>query len=110
MVITRSDLSQGYQCVQSVHSLADFAHQHPYHFDKWKNDSNSIICLSVKSEKELHKFYYKFAHLTPTVKFFEPDVNEYTSLCLYGSPEVRRQLVHLPLILNQNNNKQKINQ
>ena len=107
-MITRSDISPGYQCVQSVHSLADFAHQHPHHFDEWKNDSNSIICLSVKSEKELQKFYYKFEHLTPTVKFFEPDVNEYTSLCLYGTPEVRRRLMHLPLIFQNESQKIKI--
>jgi len=33
------------------------------------------------------------------VKFFEPDVDEFTSICLYGTPEIRKKLSHLPLIM-----------
>ena len=29
-------------------------------FKKWKEESNSIICLSVDNEFELEKYYHKF--------------------------------------------------
>jgi predicted GTPase len=99
VVITRQDINPGYQCVQSTHSIADFAYEHPEIFKIWKEQSNSIICLSAKSEEHLLKLYEKYSNITPTVKFFEPDVNEYTSICLYGTPAIRKSLSHLPLTL-----------
>lgn len=99
VVITRQDINPGYQCVQSTHSIADFAHEFPDTFRKWKNESNSIICLSAKSEEHLLKLYEKYSLLTPTIKFFEPDVNEWTSICLYATPDIRKKLSSLPLIL-----------
>lgn len=99
IVITRSDISPGYQAVQSTHSIADFAFKYPEEFKKWKSESNSIICLSVKNELELKKLYEKYNQETPSVIFFEPDVDQYTSVCLYGKPEIRRKLKHLPLLL-----------
>jgi hypothetical protein len=66
---------------------------------KWKEEYNSIICLSCKSEAQLLKLYEKYSQLTPAVKFFEPDVDEWTSICLYGTPQIRKSLSHLPLAL-----------
>lgn len=102
VVITRQDINSGYQCVQSTHSIADFAFEHSETFKKWKLESNSIICLSAKSEQHLLKLYEKYSQITPTVKFFEPDVNEFTSICLYATPEVRKSLRSLPLLLKNN--------
>ena len=99
VIITRSDISPGYQVVQSTHSIADFAAEFPQQFKEWKEESNSIICLSVKNEEELLRLYDKFEEKTPAVKFFEPDVDEFTSICLYGTKNVRRSLSHLPLCL-----------
>ena len=99
VVITRSDISEGYQVVQSTHSVADFASEYPETFSKWKEGSNSIICLSVKDEFQLQKLYHKYRDLTDTVIFFEPDVDEFTSVCLYGTPQIRKSLSHLPLAL-----------
>ena len=99
IIITRSDISNGYQVVQSTHSIADFAFEFPETFSKWKSESNSIICLSVKNEFELQKLYHKYKDLTESVMFFEPDVNQFTSLCLYGTPKIRKSLSHLPLAL-----------
>jgi len=99
VVITRSDISPGYQVVQSTHSIADFAYQHPEAFQSWKNDSNSIICLSVASEEKLLKLYNKYREVTPSTLFYEPDVDAYTSICLYGNPEIRKKLSHLSLSL-----------
>lgn len=95
-------MNPGYQVVQSTHSIADFAHTYSEVFSQWKEESNSIICLSVKSEQDLLKLYQKYKDLTPTVKFFEPDVDEWTSICLYGTPQIRKKLSHLPLILKNN--------
>jgi peptidyl-tRNA hydrolase len=97
-------MTPGYVAVQSCHAIADLAYDHPNTFKKWKEDTNSIICLSVKDEEALLKLFEKYSKLTPSTKFYEPDVNAYTAICLYGTPEVRRSLSHLPLVL-----KQKIN-
>jgi len=85
--------------VQSSHSLADFAFEHTETFKKWKEESNSIICLSAKSEQHLLQLFEKYSRITPTVKFFEPDVNEFTSICLYADSKIRKSLSHLPLTL-----------
>jgi hypothetical protein len=69
---------------------------------KWKLESNSIICLSVKNEIELKKIHQKFKDLTPIVIFYEPDVDEMTSLCLYGTPDIRKKLRSLSLLLKNN--------
>jgi len=87
---------------QTSHSIADFAYEFNEEFKVWKEESNSIICLSCKSEKDLLKIYEKYSVLTKVVKFFEPDVNEYTSICLYGTKDIRRRLSHLPLALKNN--------
>lgn len=84
---------------QSLHSIADFAYEHPEAFKEWKESSNSVICLSVPSEEKLLDLYSKLSGQTPTTKFFEPDINQWTSICLYGSPEIRKKLSHLPLAL-----------
>ena len=98
VTITRSDLNtDGYIIPQTSHAIADFAYQHRDTFSKWKEESNSIICLSAKSEEHLLKLYEKYSQLTPTIKFFEPDINQYTSICLYATTNVRRSLSNLPL-------------
>lgn len=99
IVITRADLAPGYQAVQSTHSIADFANEFPSEFKKWKDESNSIICLSAKSQEHLIQLYEKYRDKTPTVMFFEPDIDSETSLCIYGSPEIRKKLSNLSLLL-----------
>lgn len=105
MVISRQDITPGYSVVQSAHSLAEFAYEHPQIFEKWKKDSNSIICLSVKNEEELLKLFEKLAKKTPSSSFYEPDVNAFTAICVYGTSDIRKSLSHLPLVLNKNKNK-----
>ena len=39
VVITRSDLTPGYQAQQSTHSVADFANEFPQSFNEWKTTS-----------------------------------------------------------------------
>ena len=99
VVITRSDLTQGYQSQQSTHSVADFAHEFPQSFNEWKTTSNSIICLQVNNETELDTLYNKLSKLTSVTKFYEPDLNdELTSICLYANKDIRKKLSYLPLL------------
>ena len=89
---------------QSLHSIADFAYEHPEAFKEWKETSNSVICLSVPSEEKLLSLYLKLSGKTPATRFFEPDINQWTSICLYGTPEIRKSLSHLPLALKKPKN------
>lgn len=98
IVLTRNDIHNGYKIVQTAHSVADFAENFPETFKKWKEESNSIICLSVDNEFELEKYYHKFRKDTDAVIFYEPDVCENTSVCLYGKIEIRNKLKKLKLI------------
>lgn len=99
VIITRSDLTQGYQSQQSTHSVADFAHEFPQSFNEWKTTSNSIICLQVNNETELDTLYNKLSKLTSVTKFYEPDLNdELTSICLYANKDIRKKVSYLPLL------------
>lgn len=100
ITITRGDIAPGYQVVQSAHSLADFSFEYPDYFKEWKETSNSIICLSIDSKDKLIKLYDRLSKLTPAVLFFEPDIDDYTSLCLYGTPDIRKKLSNLSLSLS----------
>lgn len=99
ITVTRQDLSSGYQTVQTAHAIADFAHEFPDQFKKWKQESNSIICLSVKDEQELEKFCTTLDKKEiKYVKFYEPDVNnQLTAICLEPSERARKVTSYLPL-------------
>ena len=99
ITITRSDLPPGDQLAQSVHSTTIFCHQHPSTFHKWMSETNSVVCLAIKDESALLKYYEKFSKLTECSIFFEPDISQFTSICLYASAPIRKKLKHLPLCL-----------
>lgn len=99
VIISRKDITPGYVAVQSCHAIADFAYEHPQTFKEWKEDTNSIICLEIKDEEALLKLFEKLSKKTSCTKFYEPDVDAYTAICVHGTPEIRRSLSHLPLIL-----------
>lgn len=99
LVISREDITPGYSVVQSAHAIAEFAAEHTQTFKEWKKQSNSIICLSVKDEESLLKLFEKLDKKTPSSSFYEPDVNAFTAICVYGTPEIRKSLSHLPLVL-----------
>ncbi len=99
VVITRSDLTPGYQAQQSCHAIADFQHAFPDASKDWKDTTNSIVLLGARNEQELEKLYDKLSLKTDVVKFYEPDLNnELTSIALYASPEIRKKLANLPLL------------
>lgn len=103
VVITHKELSAGYQVVQSTHSIADFIFEHPEQAKQWKEESNSIITLACPNLESLEKLSNKLKKKGYFVtEFFEPDIdNELTSICVFGTPEVRKKLSYLPLTLKE---------
>ncbi len=97
VIVTRDDMSPGYQLVQSVHGLADFAVEHPEAFRNWQSGTNTLACLSVPDEDALEKLLQKLTLLgVPLTPFREPDVNhQLTSFCILGTEEIRAKLRYL---------------
>lgn len=94
----RDDISAGYQIVQSCHSVADFAIKFPEIFNKWQEQSNSIISLSVKNKIELEKFKEKLIKKGINfVSFYEPDIQSETALCIEPTELSRKITNNLPL-------------
>jgi len=83
-VITRKDLSPGYQGVQGMHALVEFSAKFPELYLKWYKTSNYLCFLSVWDEKELKALARKAMKLGVMVStFHEPDVNfEMTAIVL----------------------------
>lgn len=52
-LVTRRDLSPGYQAVQSCHVMRQFTADHPNIDSEWFTKSNYIALLSVRDEVEL---------------------------------------------------------
>jgi len=87
--------------VQTGHSIAEFAHDFPTEFNKWKKDSNYLISLSTDNEEKLQRLYYKLQdNGADVIGFNEPDIdNQLTAICYYGTPELRKITNKLNLAL-----------
>lgn len=85
--------------MQSAHAVAQFAKDHPEKFSEWNDDTGSIICLQVPDESTLIQLYDKWKSKTQTSKFYEPDIESYTSVSLFATPDIRKKFSHLPLSL-----------
>lgn len=103
VTVVRNDISPGYQIAQSNHSVAEFAHKYPKHFTSWITESNYIVSLSIKNEFKLEHLLKKLElYGAKVVGFREPDIgDELTSLCFYGTPELRKITNKLNLALKQ---------
>ena len=101
VTVTRQDLTQGYQLVQSGHSIAEFAYKFPELFKNWVESSNYLISLSTHNEFHLKHLYEKLRlRGANVVAFIEPDIgNQLTSICFYGTPEMRKITNKLNLAL-----------
>jgi len=88
--------------VQTAHSIAEFAHSFPNQFLDWKRESNYLVSLSVDNEEKLRRLYYKLQDSgAVVVSFTEPDIqDQLTSICYYGTPEMRKLTDKLDLALN----------
>ena len=83
-VVTRRDISPGYQVVQSCHALADFAIEHRQIFEAWQKGSNYLACLAAKNEEQLWHLAAKLDHYGIKYTLFkEPDIeNELTAIAV----------------------------
>lgn len=81
--------------------MAEFAYTYPDHFNDWMRDSKYLISLSVDNEDHLKTLFDKLKTNGATiVAFTEPDINDQlTSICYYGTPELRKLTDHLDLAL-----------
>lgn len=108
-IVTRGDLTPGYQSSQATHSALLFSQEHPYIFQQWLNQPY-IVLLSIKNEQELKKLIFKLkkSNLYFSV-FTEPDIdNQITAVCIEPSEKTRRFTSSLPLMLRQYNTNDKI--
>jgi len=52
-IVTRSDMSPGYQGVQSIHAAIQFGVEHPEIHKLWFESSNYLAWLAAKDEGHL---------------------------------------------------------
>lgn len=104
VVVTRQDLKSGYQLVQSGHAIAEFGYTFPELFNNWVDTSNYLIILSTPDEFHLKHLYKKLKWRgANVVAFTEPDIgDQLTSICFYGTPEMRKITNKLKLALLNN--------
>ena len=103
IVITRRDLSPGYQAIQSAHAAIEFQHEHPEIAKEWNTNSKYLIFLSVENEEELQSLLQKIQikDLKYSV-FLEPDIgNQLTAIALEPTDKSYRLTSNLPLALKE---------
>jgi peptidyl-tRNA hydrolase len=102
-VVTRRDMSPGYQAVQSIHAAQVFAVMFPTLNQKWHEESNYLGFLSVKDEAALIKLARKATLQGLAVAVFsEPDVDwNVTAIAIEASSKARRLCNRLPLALSE---------
>jgi len=72
-VLVRKDLSKSQQAIQSGHAVAEWLLCEPS--PQWGN--GTLVYLSVKNERDLHKWMYKLEQRgKPFAKFIEPDIGD----------------------------------
>lgn len=99
-IVTRQDLTPGYQSAQSVHSSLLFAQEHSVIYNKWYADPY-LALLAIKNEHELLKLISKLEKSKIKFSVFrEPDINnQITSICIEPSDATRRLTSSLPKML-----------
>ena len=70
-------------------------------FNCWHNNSNYLIVLEIDNEEKLQRLFYKLQdNGANVVAFTEPDIqDQLTSICYYGTPELRKLTEKLDLAL-----------
>jgi hypothetical protein len=104
-VVTRKDLSNGCQIVQTAHAVANFFLQRPYDAGSWCKTSNVLVVLEVDT-------YHQLLELTQTSEaqltyFREPDLcDEMTAVAFTPSPLLKKMFSkfrlaqHSPIMLD----------
>jgi peptidyl-tRNA hydrolase len=100
-LVTRRDISPGYQAVQSCHAIRQFSEDHPEIDDVWFKASNYLALLSVEDEVELTQLLEKAQDMgLRCSSFFEPDVNQITAIAIEPHPKARSLCSELQLALS----------
>lgn len=101
VTVTRTDIPEGYQAVQSTHAAIDFVFEHPTRAGPWHTDSNTLVMLTTKDEKGLKHLMRKCDYLSLCYTVFrEPDIgNQITAICIEPHPEVYKMVSKLPLLM-----------
>lgn len=100
-------MSDGYQAVQSTHAAINFTFEHPTRAGPWFSNSNYLVQLVLKDEKQLKLLIQKLdrANLDVTI-FKEPDIgNQITAIAVMLEPDQQVLVSKIPLLF-----KSKINQ
>lgn len=100
-LVTRRDLSPGYQAVQSCHALRQFIADHPDIDAEWFTKSNYLALLSVEDETELMRLLVAADDMGIRWSAFrEPDVGgAITAIAIEPHPKAVELCKKLPLAL-----------
>ena len=100
IIVTRQDLTPGYQATQALHSSHVFIQEFPQIYEEWSKDPY-LALLSVKNEQELSNLISKLEKSKIKFSVFrEPDINnQITSICIEPSDASRRATSSLPQML-----------
>lgn len=103
-MITREDISAGYQGVQSIHAAIQFAMEHPTTNKEWFEKSNYLGFLSVANEQQLLRLAEKAKSLGIECSIFrEPDVDNQVTAIAIGPGNLSKKLCsNLKLALKNN--------
>ena len=98
--VTRSDLSEGYQSVQSTHAAIQFQYEYPEVSKKWYQESNYIVSLSCSNEEQLMILAYRARDMGLNVSmFYEPDIgDQLTAIAIEPSEHTYKLTKKLPLL------------
>jgi peptidyl-tRNA hydrolase len=101
VLITRRDLSPGYQTVQPAHALAQFSQTYPLVFKDWYTEGQNLIVLATTNEKQLLKLADSFEEKGILHSVFrEPDIgNKITAIAVEPHVEAYKLTSSLPLAL-----------
>lgn len=105
VTITREDLTNGQQSVQSCHAAIDFIFQHPSRASPWHEESNYLVQLVAKDEQHLLKIIASCQmRMIDYTIFREPDLNnEITAIALEPSIATQKITSSLPLLFKSKN-------
>ena len=100
-LVTREDLSPGYQAVQACHALRQFVADHPEIDKEWFTQSNYLALLVVKNLDDLVKLQNDAQNLGLRVSVFdEPDIdNQITAIAIEPHPKSQELCRSLSLAL-----------
>lgn len=102
-IVTRADLSAGYQGVQGIHAAIQFAFENPDVNKEWFEKSNYLGFLSVHNEQELQLLIQKaYERNIKCSVFREPDIdNQITAIALAPGEQTKKLCSRLPLALKE---------